>query len=630
MKHIIRRLLAALCVLGLLTASASALSVEQALGLLEEYYVNPIPAEAYEVESLDELFALLGDPYTFYLSAEEYQAFLDSVESTETVTGIGAAIQYTDEGILLVNVLAGSGAEDAGLVDGDLIVAVEGTSCVPAGEAHRTMLVGEAGTYVTVTVRHADGAQEDFRIQRRTLVIHNTETKLLEGGVGYIDCNSFGSETGDYFAGGIEQYDGDARIWIVDLRGNPGGTTGSAVEAAGAFTGSGILLYLRDQAGSYYYSIYFEDYLTADPVIVLTDPNSASASEVFAGDIRDARAGISVGTRTFGKGVAQIVLDQEERPELFDGDALKVTAYRFYSLNGNTTDKIGVIPTVLLEDTDAEAAALALCAEAPEIPDGQLKVELAGWTFYIDPTACEEDTLSSLLGALAPDVPMWLGVDGVWAPITTAMALEHFGAEDHCRWFTDVSGSEYADAINTLATYGILQGDQSGAFRPQDTITRGEVCALLAQAFGITYVGEGTFSDVPDGKWFAGSVNAMAAMELMNGKENGLFDPYATMTNQEFFTVLGRLAAFLNFNAEAYADALDQAALDADPALAGYAAWARPGVGMMTGMLSDGEGNHLNLLYDDPDAIDPQAPILREQAAGTLCNLLRNMGILVY
>ena len=102
------------------------------------------------------------------------------------------------------------------------------------------------------------------------------------------------------------------------------------------------------------------------------------------------------------------------------------------------------------------------------------------------------------------------------------------------------------------------------------------------------------------------------------------------MTNQEFFTVLGRLAAFLNFNAEAYADALDQAALDADPALAGYAAWARPGVGMMTGMLSDGEGNHLNLLYDDPDAIDPQAPILREQAAGTLCNLLRNMGILVY
>ncbi len=630
MKHILRRLLAALCVLGLLTASASALSVEQALELLEEHYVNPIPAEAYEVESLDELFALLGDPYTFYMSAEEYQAFLDSVESTETVTGIGAAIQYTDDGILLVNVLSGSGAEDAGLVDGDLIIAVEGESCVPAGEAHRSMIVGEEGTYVTVTVRHADGAVADYRIQRKTLVVHNTETKLLENGVGYIDCNSFGSETGSYFADGITAYDDDARIWIVDLRSNPGGTTNSAVEATGAFTGSGFLLYLRDQAGNYYYSIYFDDYLTADPLIVLTDPNSASASEVFTGDIRDARAGISVGSRTFGKGVAQIVLDQEEVPDVFSGDALKVTAYRFYTLNGNTTDKIGVIPTVLVEDADAMTVALALCAEEPEQPDGQLKMELAGWTFYIDPSACEGDTLQKLLGALPPDVPLWLGNNGLWAPITPAMALTLYDAQDYCRWFDDVSGSEYADAINTLATYGILQGDENGAFRPQDTITRAEICALLAQAFGITYIGEGSFSDVASEKWFAGSVNAMAAMELVTGKENGLFDPYATMTNQEFFTILGRLAAFLNFNAYEYAGQQDQAALDADPALAAYAAWARSGMDMMTNMLASSQGEPVSLLYDDISAIDPQAPILREQAAASLCNLLVHMGFLVY
>ena len=630
MKHLIRRFLAALCVIGLLTASASALTVEQALGLLEENYVNPIPAEAYEAKSLEELFAIVGDPYTYYMSAEEYQAFLDSVEGTETVTGIGAAIQYTDDGILLVDVLSGSGAETAGLVSGDLIIAVEGESCVPAGEASRAMIVGEEGTYVTVTVRHADGTVKDYRIQRKTIVIYNTETELLEGGVGYIDCNSFGSETGTYFAEGIEKYDDDARIWIVDLRSNLGGTTTSAVEATGAFIGSGFLLYLRDQGGTYYYYIHPQDYLTEDPVIVLTDPHSASASEVFTGDIRDARAGISVGTRTFGKGVAQIVLDEENNPELFDGDGLKITAYRFYTVGGNTTDKIGVIPTLLVEDADAKEVALALCTEEPERPDGQLKLELAGWNFSIDPDACEGDTLQVILGALAPDVSLWLGNNGLWAPITPAMALTLYDAQAYSRWFTDVSDSEYADEINTLATYGILQGDENNNFRPQDTITRAEVCALLAQAFGITYTGEGTFSDVPAEKWFAGSVNAMAAMELVNGKENGQFDPYATMTNQEFFTIMGRLASYLNFNAYEYAKSQDQAALDADADLAAYSSWARSGVDMMTNMMTDGEGNDVLLLYDDAAAIDPKASILREQAAATLCNLLVHMGFLVY
>lgn len=630
MKHLIRRLLAALCVTGLLTASASALTVEQALDLLEENYVNSIPAEAYEAQSLEELFAIVGDPYTYYMSAEEYLAFLSSVEGTETVTGIGASIQYTDDGILLVDILSGSGAKDAGLVSGDVIIAIEGERCVPAGEAHRALLVGDAGTYVNITVRHADGTDKDYRIQRRTIVIYNTETELLEGGVGYIDCNSFGSQTGTYFAEGIEKYDDDARIWIVDLRSNGGGSTNSAIEATGAFTGDGILLYLRDQAGTYHYSIHFEDRLTSDPVIVLTDPYSASASEVFTGNIRDARAGISVGTRTFGKGVAQIVLDESTDPNLFDGDGLKITAYRFYTKEGSTTDKIGVIPTLLVNDADAMTIALALCTEEPEHPDGQLKLRLAGWNFYLDPAACEGDTLQVILGALAPDVPMWLGNNGLWAPITPAMALTLYDAQDYCRWFDDVSDSDYAAEINTLATYGILNGDGSGSFRPQSTITRAEVCALLAQAFGITYSGEGTFSDVPAGKWFAGSVNAMAAMELVNGKEGGIFDPYATMTNQEFFTIMGRLASFLNFHAYAYAGDQEQAALDSDPALAAYSSWAKSGVDMMTGMISDGEGNSISLLYDDVSAIDPQAPILREQAAATLCNLLVHMDFLVY
>ena len=123
MKQMLRRLLALLCALTLLAVPAAALSVEDALSILEENYIYPIPEAAYSAQTLDELFSQLEDPYTYYMSAEEYEAFLGSVEGTSSVSGIGASIQYTDEGILLVSVLPGGSAMDEGLQAGDLVIA---------------------------------------------------------------------------------------------------------------------------------------------------------------------------------------------------------------------------------------------------------------------------------------------------------------------------------------------------------------------------------------------------------------------------------------------------------------------------------------------------------------------------
>ena len=92
MKALLRRLCALLCICALLITPASALSVENALDLLEQTYVNDIPARAYDAETLEELFAVIGDPYTYYMTEQEYQSFLSSVEGDTTVTGIGAAI----------------------------------------------------------------------------------------------------------------------------------------------------------------------------------------------------------------------------------------------------------------------------------------------------------------------------------------------------------------------------------------------------------------------------------------------------------------------------------------------------------------------------------------------------------
>lgn len=629
MKALLRRLCVLVCVGALLITPTFALSVEDALGILEQSYVNELPPDTYRAESLDALFSAVGDPYTYYMTQEEYRVFLSGVEGDSSVTGIGAGISYGENGILITSILPGSGAEDVGLTEGDLIIAVDGTSCVPADESHRARIIGEAGTYVTVTVQHADSSVRDYRIERRTITILNTSVTAKDG-VGTIDCDSFGTQTGEYFIEGINKYDKDVHLWVVDLRSNSGGVSSAAVDALGAFAGSGPLLCFRERSGRLSYNFCFDDYITDSPVIVLTNAYTASAAEIFAGGIRASRAGISVGGRTFGKGVAQIVYDQDNSP-LFDGDALKLTAYRFYLADGNTTDRIGVIPTLLVPDSAADGVAALLSGKEPSSPDGYLRLTLSGWNFYVDLSRAQNEAnqsaFAALISSLAPDAELALGSSGVWFPMTAASARTLYGNSSLDRWFTDVSDCGYTDAINTLGTYGLVLGNGDGAFRPLDAMTRAEVCALLAQALNVT-AGGSFFTDIPAGKWYTGSVNAMAALGLVNGVGDGRFDPSGTMTQEQFFTVMGRLAAFLNCNVDAYCDNLDADALAEDTELVPFAAWSRSCVKTLSSCLIDSDGESVSMLFDG--SLSPKAPILRGQAAATMYNLLNGLGILSY
>lgn len=633
MKRLIRRLCAAACICAMLVTSAAALSVEDALTLLEERYVNELPAAAYEAKTLNELFSAVGDPYTYYMTAEEYQAFLDGVEDEDSVTGIGAQISYEENGILIAAVLPGSGAEGVGLVAGDLIIAVNGEPCVPAGETDRAKIIGEVGTSVRVTVKHEDGSVRDYTIERRIVPIHNTLVSMKDG-VGYINCDSFGTQTGEYFADGIGKYDDQAHLWVVDLRSNTGGVSSAAVDALGTFSGAGPQLYFRDRSGQMLQSYYFDDYLTEAPAVVLMDPYSASASEIFAGGIRASRAGISVGSRSFGKGVAQVVFNKSNSPYFADGDAVKLTAYRFYLADGNTTDRIGIIPTLLVPTDCTEEVAQLLSEKEPSSPDGYLRLTLAGWDFYVDLENAQSEVhrsaFAALISALAPDAKIALGSSGVWVSITTAMAHTLYAGNTESRWFTDLEGCDYADAINTLGTYELLFGNGDGAFRPDDTMTRAEVCALLAQALDLTTNVGGYFTDVADFRWYAGSVNAMASLGLVDGVGGGKFDPYGTMTQEQFFTVMGRLAAFLNCNVSSYHDSLDEDALNADTELAAFRSWARGHVKTLSSCLLTNDGETASMLFDELSALSPRAPITRGEAAATMYNILTMLGVLVY
>ena len=628
MKKRLFRLGALCCVAAMtITTGAQALSVEEAYDILQRSYVDKLPRAAQDAKSLDELFSYTDD-YTYYMTAEEYQAFLQGVEGDVSFAGIGAEITYVPEGIRIVSVLKGGGAEKAGLAAGDIIIAIESESCAPGGAEHRAKLLGEVGTSVTVTVRHADGTQADYTVTR-ALVTQTNTTVSVTGGVGYIDCDSFGTQTGTYFQEGVRGNDSAVHAWIVDLRGNGGGLTSAAVSALGAFSGEGDLTYFVDQDGESTAQSYSGKDLTDKPAIVLMDSGSASASEIFAGGVLGTGSGIVIGTRSYGKGVAQVLYDELNCPYLH-GDAVKVTAYRFYCAGGNTSDRVGVVPTLYIPQGRTTAVARLLAGE--KRADGAyLHLVLAGLDFYVDAAEAKEQTgaTEALLRALAPNTVLYWGENGAEERVTSAQAREKLGAPQASLDFSDVDRSAYAGEINALAAYRIVFGDK-GAFRPEDTMTRAEVCALLAQALDVYARGEGYFTDVPKDSWYAPSVNAMASLGLISGVGGGRFAPNATMTQEEFITVLGRLVEFLNLDARAYLDEHPLAILQPLAQYKSFSPWAIRCVDLLTSSVTDEDGNAVTMYCTDLARIEPKAPILREQAAAALYNALRTTGVLKY
>ena len=499
---------------------------------------------------------------------------------------------------------------------------------MPGTDEAREKLLGEAGTQVRVTVLRADGSKKDITVTRALVVQTNTTVSVADG-VGYIDCGSFGSQTGTYFQDGVRKNDSAVRAWIVDLRGNGGGLTSAAVTALGTFAGKGELAYFVDRGGNAIPERYDGADLTDKPVIVLMNGGSASASEIFAGGILGTGSGIVIGERSYGKGVAQIVYDGTNCPYLTD-DAVKLTAYRFYCAGGNTSDRVGVVPTLYIPQGRTTAVAQLLAGE--KRADGAyLHLVLAGLDFYVDAAEAKEQTgaTEALLRALAPDTALYWGENGAEERVTSAQAREKLGAPQASLDFSDVDRSAYAGEINALAAYRIVFGDK-GAFRPEDTMTRAEVYALLAQALDVYARGEGYFTDVPKDSWYAPSVNAMASLGLISGVGGGRFAPNATMTQEEFITVLGRLVEFLNLNARAYLDEHPLAILQPLAQYKGFSPWAIRCVDLLTSSVTDEDGNAVTMYCTDLARIEPKAPILREQAAAALYNALRTTGVLKY
>lgn len=628
----LRKFLALLLTLSLLTAPALALTADQAYELLETYYVDAIPARVLDQTTVEEMLAALGDPYTEYFDAETYTAFMDSMKDTVTY-GIGVTMQEEEGGLRVTGVLPGLGAEKAGIQTGDLITAVDGESVIGAPlETARSWIFGEEGTQVRVTVSRS-GKSITYTVTRAKIVIEATSSTLVDGHIGYILCTTFGPETYGHFADGIEEYDNQADRWIVDLRGNGGGDVEASVQSVGAFVGSGDLAYLMDGEGRY--GVYANETgsLTLDPVIVLADAYTASASEMFSFIVRDRQAGLIIGERTYGKGVAQILLDDSVEPDYFeDGSALKVTAYRVFSPDGATDDRVGVIPHLLVDAGLAADVAYLLSASNPRGDTrGLLRFDM-GWRWYVDlSTSASEDFLpafTALLEAIPESARLWLGTGGAdgWRQITAGEVAEQYGLTGYVsRAFSDTADSPYAAPISALGTYGIVAGPGDGSFLPDETLTRGQLCSLLAQALRYTSDRTGTFADVPASVYYAPAVEAMYAAGLVTGGSDGLFRPDDPVDHQQYMTILARCARRLSMN---FVGATPESGVLEQEVLAPFAPWARENVWLLDGSQTNILGQGVSLLWESLTDIAPTAPTTRAEAAAGLYSLLAYTGIL--
>ena len=617
-----------------LPTAAQAITPDQLKSLLTEYYINDVPQQALEADTIEDIIQALGDPYTMYLTREEFEQFQASM-SDATMIGIGITAAGDEDGLRIVGVYRDSPAEKLGLTGGDVILQVDGN--IAAGqpaEIIASWLRGVEGTQVTFTVRHENGTTQVYTATRAKVVVPATMTEQLDNSpFAVISSTSFGQETLGHFVEGTTSFD-DVRAWIVDMRGNVGGDVNAAAQSVGVFLGKCTVVYLRDGNDQYVRYVSDQDSTTLYPPIVLVSEETASSAEIFAQAIKDSLDGLIIGSNTFGKGVAQIILTQEEQPEaLSDGDALRITAFQSYGTSGNTTQNIGVIPDLLVPAEDADDIALLLSPQEPAgDKTGWMYLAIGGPRWYVDLSqATKEETaaaFSELLSALPPRVNLHLGEQGGWVRATPEEAAEKAGAKDFApRRFSDVKGLDCQVAADTLYTYGILKGGGDGTFHPADSMTRAELCALLVQAInlpGADYLPD--FSDVPSNSWYAPYVKAAQAAGYMKGIGGGKFAPLEPVTHEQLITVLGRMTTELNIYFREAGKSVPQETSVPDS----FSSWSRPWVWLLAESQRNYMGQTLSMLYAPMDEIAPRENATRGETAQILYNIFYMTGLIKY
>lgn len=301
------------------------------------------------------LAASYGDPYTVFFPPQQASIFESQVSGS--FAGVGMEMNQDDSGNIVVTApLKGSPAEKAGMQSGDVVTSIDATSTAGMSIDEAVALIrGPIGTTVTLTVaRQGVTAPIVIPIVRDTINIPEINSYQRPDGIYVIQLYTFTANSADLFRDALRQYmqTGDTRL-IFDLRGNPGGYLEAAVEMASYFLPAGDVVVTEDFKGtqpniinrSLGYNVFAGKKLS---MAILVDQNSASASEIFSGALQQHGVAKLVGTRTFGKGSVQQVMD------LGGGAELKVTIARWLTPNGTSISDGGLQPDIAASSTTAD------------------------------------------------------------------------------------------------------------------------------------------------------------------------------------------------------------------------------------------------------------------------------------
>lgn len=293
----------------------------------------------------------LDDPYSVYYTAEEYASFMEDAGGEYVGVGVQVSQNIETKVITVTKVFDGP-AKEAGIQSEDVITKVNGEDITTQEiDAVVDKIKGEEGTEVTITVYRASDAKEhDFTMERRKVENPTVEYKMLDNNIGYIQISSFVEVTGDQFIEGVVNLEAAGMEGlIIDLRDNGGGLLDIAVNMLDYMLPAGKIVYTEDKDGN-----VTSEYTSSDkeqftkPLVLLVNGYSASASEIFAGAIKDYGIGTLIGETTYGKGIVQRMFP------LDDGSAIKLTIAKYFTPKGNDIHKIGIEPDIEVElDIDA-------------------------------------------------------------------------------------------------------------------------------------------------------------------------------------------------------------------------------------------------------------------------------------
>ena len=330
----------------------------QAQRLIEEKFVGEYDQTAHRQATLNTMVAALGDRWSYYLTPEGYQATLEKRQNS--YVGIGITVSREDpKDLVILAVTPGGPAEEAGVLAGDVILAVDGTPLTPENREEQIAAIkGQEGTTVTLELRRTDGSQVTLEVERRTIQEISADWVMTPDGVGMLTIYNFYSGTADLVTQGVEELlDQGAQALILDVRYNPGGYVSELVDILDLLLPEGDIFISRTADGKE--TVYTSDESYVDlPMAVLVNEESYSAAEFLAAQLREANGALVVGTQTTGKGYSQMLY------ELSDGSAMGLSTARYYTGSGVSLIGTGLEPEPSVAMTD-QANAKLLAGQLP-------------------------------------------------------------------------------------------------------------------------------------------------------------------------------------------------------------------------------------------------------------------------